>query len=103
MHLRLTDFGILTIVIIILTFWFAIVRSNLPNESNWPLTFWGCLIAYAHYSGDLVHPYIIYAGAFLALMIRFEFLTQSVIRFIYALEWFFFVYIIIRGLNYVLV
>ena len=101
MHLRLTDFGILTITVIILTFWFAWIRSNLSNESNWPVFYWVGMVAYAQYSGDVMNPYLICGGAFLALMIRFEFLTQSIVRFFYVLEWIFFGYIIIRGINYV--
>lgn len=101
MHILQTDFGILTILVIVITLWFAFIRSNLSSESNWPLIYWTGMVAYSLYSADLIHPYIMFGGTFLALMIRFEFLTQKIIRFLYVLEWFFFGYIIIRGINYV--
>ena len=102
MHLRLTDTGILTITVIIITLWFGIFRSSLPDEDNWPVIFWAGMITFSYFTTDIVNPLVIYAGTALTLMIRFEFLSHGIVHFIYALEWVFFTYIIMRGLGYVL-
>ena len=102
MHLRLTDFGILTIAVVVITLWIAAIRSKLPNESNWPLVYWGFMIAYLRWSDDIMNQYVIYAGIMVAMFIRFEFLSQGLIRGLYVIEWICWGYIILAGLGYAL-
>ena len=102
MHLRLTDFGILTMALVVVTIWMAGVRSKLPNESNWPLVYWGLMIAYLRWSEDIMNPYVIYVGLLIALFIRFEFMAQGFIRVLYVVEWLCWGYVIVAGLLYAL-
>lgn len=102
MHLRLTDFGILTMAIIAATVWIAFMRSKLPDESNWPLVYWGFLIAYLGWTEDVFNSYVIYFGLLLALTIRFEFLSPGFIKFFNILEYLCWTYVVIAGLGFVL-
>jgi hypothetical protein len=100
MHLRLTDFGILTMALVAVTVWMAAVRSKLPNESNWPLVYWSLMVAYLRWSEDIMNPYVIYLGLIIALFVRFEFLASGLIRILSVLEWICWGYVIIAGLMY---
>jgi hypothetical protein len=102
MHLRLTDFGILTMAVVAASIWMAFIRSKLPEESNWPLVYWGFLIAYLGWVEDVFYPYVIYFGLFLALIIRFEFLSPSFIKVFNVFEYLCWAYVVIAGLGYVL-
>ena len=102
MHLRLTDLGILTMAVVAVTIWMAFIRSRLPNESNWPLVYWAFMIAYIGWSEDVLNQYVIYLGLFLALTVRFEFLSQGIIRVLFFFELLCWGYVIIAGLGFVL-
>lgn len=102
MHLRLTDFGILTMTVVAITIWIAFIRSKLPEESNWPLVYWGFMIAYLGWSEDVFNPYVIYFGLLLALILRFEFLARGPIKALNILEYLTWAYVVVAGLGFVL-
>ena len=102
MHLRLTDYGILTMTVIAVTIWIAFVRSRLPDESNWPLVYWGFMIAYLGWIDDVFNAYVIYLGLLMALTIRFEFLSTALVKVFNVFEYLCWVYVVIAGLGFVL-
>ena len=89
--------------VIAVTVWIGFVRSKLPDESNWPLVYWGFMIAYVGWTEDILNPYVIYFGLFLALVIRFEFLSGGFIKALNIFEYLCWSYVVIAGLGYVLV
>ena len=88
--------------LVAVTVWMAAARSKLPNESNWPLVYWGLMFAYLRWSDDIMNPFVIYVGLIIALFVRFEFLAPGLIRVLNVLEWICWGYVVVTGLLYVL-
>ena len=102
MAIRLTDSGVLAIIMMVITTWIAAARWKLPSESNWPLLFFIGLVIYQKMYPEVVDSYPIFIGIVCAGMIRFEFMNSRFVNVIRWVELLMFLYVIWRLLTYVL-
>ena len=102
MSLRFSELELYALVLCGLTGWLLAVRGRMPTESNWPLVYYLALVFYQKTKGEFLEAGFIYSGVVCAMMIRFEFMSQGVLKFFRFLESVCLIYIIWRCLEFVL-
>lgn len=51
------------------------------HDTNLSLIFFGAMIAFVSFTNREIHPWLLYGGAALALVVRFEFMNKSFTKF----------------------
>lgn len=102
MSLRFSDLEILALIVSGFTSWLFAVRGRMQSESNWPLAFYLALVFYQKTAGQFLEANFIYAGVVCAMMIRFEFMSQTFVKVFRFIEAICLIYVIWRCLDHVL-
>lgn len=102
MSFRFSDLELLALVASGLTGWLFAIRGRLQVESNWPLVFYLGMVLYQKTGGHFLDANFIYAGVVCAMMIRFEFMSQTFVKIFRFIEAICLIYIIWRCLDFVL-
>ncbi len=102
MSFRFTDIELLALSAAGITIWLFTVRSRLAPESNWPLAFYLAMVFYQKMGGRFLDPNFIYAGVVCAMMIRFEFMSQSFVKIFRFIEAVCLIYITWRCIDFAL-
>jgi hypothetical protein len=96
MYFPITLFNVLTLGLMAATVLIAVKRFTLRVDSNWPLVYYGLLIAYWRGFAYTLDNYWVLAGLLCGLLLRFEFLGGAVIKLIRAVEIAVFIYVAAR-------
>lgn len=83
----LGNFGLVaTFFLAVGALWVALSRFNMRPDSNWPLVFYFCLLAWAHSSGEYFNTLTFYSAAGCGLVLRFEFLPERLVLLVRFIE-----------------
>ena len=99
MHFQVTLFSVITMILMGLTVWVIVTRTRGKHESNWPLVYYALVLIYWKAFAGGLNVYWVYAGVVSAVFLRFEFMGGAVLTFVRMVEYFFLVYVIVRGLQ----
>ena len=102
MYFRWTLFNGCTLLLMALTIPVAVARLRGVLESNWPLLYYAALLAYWKAFEGGLSTYAVLLGVACGVLLRFEFLGGVPLTFVRVLEYFFFAYVLWRGLTLVL-
>jgi hypothetical protein len=102
MYFQLTFFNVVTLCLIAATLLMAAKRISVGMDSNWPLLYYGLLIAYWHGYAYTLDDYWVMGGLLCGLLLRFEFLGGMIVKPIRALELGVFTYVVGRCVTLVL-
>ena len=102
MYFQITLFNIVTLSLMAATLLVAARRYAASAESNWPLAYYGVLIAYWRGYSYTLDTYWVMGGLLCGLLLRFEFLGGAVEKLIRALEALVFAYVIWRCVKLIL-
>ncbi len=102
MYFKVTLFNVITMVLIGLTIWVIVARIRSKLESNWPLVYYFLVLVYWRAFEGGLSPYWVYAGLVSAVLLRFEFMGGVVLTLVRVVEYFFLGYVIVRGLQLIL-
>jgi hypothetical protein len=94
MYFEITLFNVVTLMLMVATVLVAARRFSTRVDSNWPLTYYGVLLAYWRGYAYTLDTYWVLGGVLCGLMLRFEFLGGAVEKLIRALEVLVFGYVI---------
>jgi len=86
MYFQITLFNVVTLILIAATVWVAVKRFSARVDSNWPLTYYGALLAYWRGYAYTLDTYWVMGGLLCGLLLRFEFLGGAAEKLIRALE-----------------
>ena len=86
MYFQITLFNVVTLILIAATVWVAVKRFSARIDSNWPLTYYGVLLAYWRGYAYTLDTYWVMGGVLCGLLLRFEFLGGAAEKLIRALE-----------------
>lgn len=76
-------------------------RSKAPLDLDFPVLFWaGILVLNYAFTTDF-HPYLLYAGLFAALLIRFEFMANWLTKMMRGVEFVALAYVLWHGVDFV--
>jgi hypothetical protein len=96
MYIPITLFNVLTLGLMAATVLVAVKRFTLRVDSNWPLAYYGILIAYWRAFAYTLDNYWVFAGLLCGLLLRFEFLGGAAEKLIRAVEIAVFLYVVVR-------
>jgi|SRR5579859_3693894 len=102
MYFPITLFNIVTLLLMAATVFIAVKRFTLRVDSNWPLVYYGVLIAYWRGNSYTLDNYWVLAGLLCGLLLRFEFLGGAVEKLIRGVELAVFAYVIFRCVKLIL-
>lgn len=102
MSLRFSDLELLALIASGVTTWLFVVRGRMLPEDNWPLVYYLGMVFYQKMGGGFLDANFIYAGVVCAMLIRFEFMSQTVVKLFRFMEGICLVYIVWRCLDFVL-
>jgi len=100
--MRFTDSGLLAIIVLALTLWLAYTRPRIAPENSWPLFYYLGLVVYQKAFPDLLAAGVVYGGVVCAMLIRFEFMADKVMKFIRVLETIVLAYVVWRMIAHIL-
>jgi hypothetical protein len=95
MYFEITLFNVVTLMLMAATVLVAARRFTTRVDSNWPLTYYGVLLAYWRGYSYTLDTYRVLGGVLCGLILRFEFLGGAVERLIRAFEFLVFGYVIL--------
>lgn len=84
--MKFNEYQLLAMAVAGASLWLLIMRSRLAPESNWPLVYYLSVFIYMRALGTFLQPEFVYSGVVCAMMIRFEFMANWLIKFIRFLE-----------------
>ena len=102
MYFKVTLFNVITLLLMGLTVWVIVTRARGKVENNWPLVYYLLVLVYWKVFEGGLHFYWVYTGLAAAVFLRFEFMGGVVLTFVRLIEYCFLVYMIVRGLQLVL-
>jgi hypothetical protein len=102
MYFRLTLFNVCTLILICLAASLAAARLRLRPESNWPLFSYAGVVGYWKAFEGGLNTWWVFAGVACAVLLRFEFLGGAALALVRAVEYAFVGYVILRGLQLLL-
>jgi hypothetical protein len=102
MSFRFTDLELLALAVCGITGWLFSVRGKLAAEDNWPLIYYLGMVFYQKTVGSFLEANFIYGGVVCAMMIRFEFMSQTFFKIFRFIEGVCLIYVIWRCLDFVL-
>lgn len=88
-------------VALMLTVWLAFMRPRLSPENSWPLFYYLGLVVYQKMYPDILNANVVYGGVVCAMLIRFEFMADKVMKFVRGLETIVLAYVIWRELAFI--
>lgn len=95
MGFRATNFTVSVLLLMAATFFMMVVRMRKPVESSWPFLYWVGVAVATLSNQDLALDFRIVLGGLIAgLMLRFEFLSRSLINVVMAVEMLVWIYIL---------
>jgi hypothetical protein len=94
MYFQITLFNIVTLFLMAATLVVAARRFSASIESNWPLVYYGVLLAYWRGYAYTLDNYWVMGGLLCGLLLRFEFLGGAAEKLIRVLEVLVFGYVI---------
>ena len=77
---------ILIFALAVATLWLGVNRWRIRLESNWPLIYYGLLVAVSNYYPDLLFAPILYVAVVCGLLLRFEFLNALLVSVVRVVE-----------------
>lgn len=92
-------FNITTLLLMVLTATTMFMRYKIRMENSWPLIFYIALVAYTQKFDDIMNPVPVYFALGCALLLRFEFMSGWILRFIMYVESAALGYVLIRCLQ----
>jgi len=96
MYFEITSYNIVTLFLIATTLLIGVKRFSTAIDSNWPLTYYGVLLAYWQSYSYTLDPYWVFTGLLCGLLLRFEFLNGVAEKLIRTMELLVFVYVLYR-------
>jgi len=93
MYFQITLFNVVTLFLMAATLLVAAKRLSSAVDSNWPIVYYGVLLAYWRSYAYTLDNYWVMGGLLCGLLLRFEFLGGAVEKLIRALELLVFVYV----------
>jgi hypothetical protein len=102
MYFKITLFNVITLLLMGLTVWVIVARTRGKVESNWPLVYYLLVLVYWKVFEGGLNFYWVYTGLAAAVFLRFEFMGGVVLTFVRLIEYCFLAYMIVRGLQLVL-
>jgi len=102
MYFQITLFNVVTMFLIAATSMVAAKRLTAPPDTNWPLAYYGLLLAYWRGYAYTLDDYWVLGGLLCGLLLRFEFLSGAIEKVIRVLELLVFGYVIWRAVKLIL-
>lgn len=102
MYFQITLFNVVTLLLMAATLLVAAKRLSCAVDSNWPMAYYGVLLAYWRGYAYTLDNYWVMGGLLCGLLLRFEFLGGAAEKLIRALELFVFVYVTWRCVQLIL-
>lgn len=100
MGFRATNFTITTLLLVAFTVFIAGVRNKKSLESNWPLLYWALVLVFTLVRTEETFDYrLVLLGLGVALLLRFEFMNEFLVKTARVIEMAMFAYICLRGLQ----
>lgn len=94
MSFNATNFTVSILLLMALTIFMAFVRVRKPIDNNWPFFYWVLVAVLTISHPDLFDFRVIAVGLIAGLMLRFEFMNQSLVRLAMVVELIIGVYIL---------
>ena len=86
MAFQLTNFNVISAVMLGASIWMVWGRFTLRPESNWPLVYYLLMVIYNNTYPSRLYPYVLFAAVVCALLLRFEFMGVRVVRIVQIVE-----------------
>jgi hypothetical protein len=102
MYFQITLFNIVTLFLLGSTLLIAVKRAVSGVDCNWPLAYYGLLIAYWRGYAYTLDNYWVLGGLLFGLVLRFEFLGAAVEKLLRSLELLVFGYVVWRCVKLIL-
>jgi hypothetical protein len=102
MYFQITLFNIVTLFLMAATLLIAVKRFSWRLDSNWPLTYYGPLLAYWRGNAYTLDNYWVLTGVLCGLLLRFEFLGGAIEKLIRLSELLVFLYVAVRCVKLIL-
>jgi hypothetical protein len=102
MYFQITLFNVVTLFLLIATVLVAVKRFSARADSNWPLIYYGLLVAYWRGNAYALDYYWVFGGLVCGLLLRFEFLGGAVEKLIRLFELVVFLYLAVRCVKLIL-
>jgi hypothetical protein len=102
MYFQITFFNVVTVCLMAATLLMAVKRFTIRLDSNWPLIYYGLLVAYWYGYTYTLDDYWMAGGLLCGLLLRFEFLGGAIEKPIRALELGVFTYVVGRCVTLIL-
>jgi hypothetical protein len=102
MYFQITLFNVVTLSLMAATLLIVLKRFSGPVDSNWPLAYYGLLLAYSRSHSYSLDDYWVFGGLLCGFLLRFEFLGGAVEKLIRSCELLVFLYIAIRCVKLIL-
>jgi hypothetical protein len=102
MYFQITLFNIITLLLMAATLLVAAKRLSSAVDSNWPMAYYGALMAYWRGYAYTLDAYWVLGGLLCGLLLRFEFLGGAVEKLIRSLELIVFIYVAWRCVKLIL-
>jgi len=103
MHFRANNFTVTVLLLIAFTCAMIVVRQKRGLYNNWPVLYWGLVIAFTVIRPEETFEFIIIlVGLAAGLLLRFEFMNDFFVKVIRVLELGVFIYVIYRGFEVIL-
>src|SRR3974390_1030681 len=74
--------GMLELLVVVLAVFAIIMVVRKRYHSNLPLLFYFAAVVFPNTTDRLVNPYLMYSGLTFALLLRFEFMGNTVAKFV---------------------
>jgi hypothetical protein len=102
MYFQITLFNSVTLLLMAATLLIAVKRFSGRVDGNWPLTYYGLLLAYWRGNAYTLDDYWVLSGVLCGLLLRFEFLGGAVEKLIRLFELLVFLYVAVRCVKLIL-
>src|SRR5215470_1446965 len=102
MYFQITLFNIVTLLLMAATLLVGAMRFSTGAERNWPLAYYGVLLAYWRGYAYTLDTYWVMGGVICGLLLRFEFLGGAEEKLIRAFEILVFLYVTWRCVKLIL-
>jgi hypothetical protein len=86
MRFNPTPLNMTLLAFVLLTLWLITIRQRKSPEITWPLFYYFGLIVLANYIPGEFNLNMVYAGLIFALLLRFEFMSRKVTKFVRVAE-----------------
>lgn len=103
MHFRANNFSVTVILLIAFTVAMMLVRQKRGLYNNWPILYWILVVVFTLVRPEETFNFsVIFVGLGAALLLRFEFMNEILVRIFRVIELAVYLYVIYRGLEIIL-